>query len=225
MRTRRLSPNLVLITFGALLAIGGAVAMRLELTPYTTNRDTDSSRLLELANAGTGYGLSDSSRQAPLTDCRENMLSLMARLQTSHVRNSLYQNCLAVSDKLGAEQPTLSIAWLTGAIAAAQMNDSDGFNLRMARSMRAGRVEQWIAEMRIPIVENYFVWLTDEVRAGNAADMLLLTENDGGLLTLARIYVKSPSSRERITAVIEPTSEVIREKFARRVRLLSEAGI
>lgn len=225
MRERRFSANLVLITFGAVLIIGGAVAMRMELTPYTTSRATATSRLMELAGGGTDYGLSTSSRELVLADCRGAMVSLAARVQTSAVRRALSEKCLATSDGLAAEQPTFSVAWLTGAVAAAQLEDWDGFKMRLARSLRSGPVEQWVAEMRVSIAEENYDRLTDELKAGNAADMLLLTHTDPGLLILGRLYLMSPASRERITAIVDGTDEVTREKFSRRVRLLSSGAV
>lgn len=225
MRKRQIT-NLVLMAFGILLTVGGAWAMRLELTPFTTANASPSARMLELVNGGTNYGLSISSKQVMLFDCRQAMLSLTARLQPSTMRNNLNRNCLAASDELGAEQPTFAIAWVTGAVAASQLGDWDGFNQRLARSLRVGSVEQWIAEMRVSMAEEYFDHLTDDNKAGNAADMMLMTNNDPGLLALARIYVQSPSSRGRITATIDATPDVTREKFARRVRMLStDAGL
>jgi hypothetical protein len=223
---KRPTSTYVLIALGVLLVVGGVWTMRLELTPFATSNDSQSSRMLELAGGGTDYGLSISSRQVLLFDCRQAMLSLTARLQPTSVRSNLNTNCLAASDALAAEQPTFAIAWLTGAVAASQMADWEGFNLRLARSFRVGPVEQWIAEMRVSMAEQYFDRLTDDNKSGNAADMRLLTDTDPGLVALARIYVQSPSSRGRITATIDATSDVTREKFVRRVRTLStDAGL
>lgn len=224
MRTRRFSANHLLIAFAALLISSGTFAMFAEFRPYVTANAPIADRVRDLAAGDTSYGLSTSSRQVLLFDCRTAIVSLYARVQTAAVRDGLHENCLAASDRLVAEQPTFSIAWLTGALAASQLGDWDGFNRRFEQSWRTGPVEQWIAQIRVSIAESYYDRLSEAAKAGNAADMLLMTDTDPGLLELARIYVRLEASRGRITAVIAQTPEVTREKFERRVRMVTEGA-
>nr|MBF0685767.1 hypothetical protein [Pseudomonas sp.] len=148
MRTSRSPTNLVLVAFGALLIAGGVVVTFAELRPFLRASDTPPARMLTLAEGKTEHGFSTSARQLFLFDCRSAIISLFARIQTEAVRRSLNQNCLSASDRLAAEQPTFSIAWLTGALAASQLEDWDGFNLRLEHSQRTGPTEQWIAQIR-----------------------------------------------------------------------------
>lgn len=225
MRNLEFSGNLALGIVGAVLVTAGVLAMRVELSPYLSAGGSMQWRLQEIAAGRMEYGLSTASREVALMDCRDITLSFEARLQPSSTRTAIYGNCLALSDSFSTIQPTLAIAWLTGAIAAAQTGDWAAFASRMTRSLRAARNEQWVAEMRIPVFEQYFDQLNDELVAGNAADMLLLTDTDPGLLRLARIFVASPSSRDRIEAVINTRSDVTRAKFERRVRLVTEGSV
>ncbi|MBE7731958.1 hypothetical protein [Devosia faecipullorum] len=222
MGTLRITANFVLIIVGLVLCLGGLLTMQLEFKPFLASESPVEWRVQEIAAGRIDYGLSTSSRELALADCRRATLSLEVRLQPSAIRSSVYSNCLALSDSFAAIQPTLSIAWLTGAIAAAQMRDWPAFNSRMLRSLRSAPNEQWVAEMRISLFEQYYDQLTDDLRAGNRADMLLLTDNDAGLLKLARIFVASPTSQDRIASVIATRPEVTREKFERRVRLVTE---
>lgn len=216
--------HLVLGMVGTVLLLGGILVMRVEFAPFLWSDSSVQWRVQEIAAGRIEYGLSTSSRESALADCRRATLSLEARLQPSSIRSAVYTNCLALSDSFAAIQPTLSIAWLTGAIASAQVEDWPAFTSRMTRSLLSAPNEQWVAEMRISVFEQYYDHLTDDLRAGNAADMLLLTDNDPGLLKLAQIFVASPASRDRIAAVVGTRPEMTREKFGWRVRLVSEGA-
>ncbi|WP_193335477.1 hypothetical protein [Devosia beringensis] len=221
----QIAERLLPLGFAALMVIGGATAMFVELAPYTSADTPLSARVIELADGNLDYGLSTSSRHVLLADCRAAMVSLIASLQTTPVRRSLNSNCLSFSDRIVAEQPTFSIAWLTGALAAAQLADWDGFNERLSKSTRTGAVEQWIAQIRVAIAEDYHDRLDAENAAGNQTDMRLMTDTDAGLLALARVYLMSPASRGRITAVVDRTDQITHEKFLRRVRMLSSGEV
>lgn len=224
MNALRLTSNLVMATVGLALFLGGLVAMQVELTPFLSTDGSVQWRIQEIAAGRTDYGLSTSSREMALADCRRATLSLEVRLQPSATRSAVYSNCLALSDGFAAIQPTLSVAWLTGAVAAAQLEDWQGFTLRMSKSLLSAPNEQWVAEMRISIAEKYYDHLTEVLRVGNEADMVLLTDDDAGLLSLARVFVAYPPSQDRIMALIRTRDEFIQQKFQWRLeRALEEA--
>jgi hypothetical protein len=222
MRKYRSSSHLFLLILGTLLiAVGGWVSL-VELRTSSVRAQISPERIVSLAAGTDDYGFSIGSRQRFLFECRDAMVSLFARVQTSQVRNNLNQTCLSASDEIVAEQPTFSVAWLTGALAASQISDWSGFNRRLVNSQRTGSAEQWIAEIRLNLAEQYYEKLEDAAKAGTEADMVLLTDTDSGLLQLARLWVRVPTSRVRVTEVVDRAPEVSREKFLRRVRLVYE---
>jgi hypothetical protein len=203
---------------GLFAVVGGAWAVRAELAPFLTARESSMSRILELAGGGTDAGLSIQAQQLLLFDCRNAIGSLVSQLQTTEVRDGLFTNCLARSDEIAAAAPSFSMAWASGAVAAAALKDWAGFNMRLHRSYLSGATEQWIADMRVDLAERNLDQLDEQTRADHEADLRMLVGTSNGLRSLARRYLAEPSFRERITGLVDTMSQDDKARFVNAVQ-------
>jgi hypothetical protein len=221
MQTKQLTALLTTGALGLLLTIGGAWAMRAELRPYLAERTGSTVRVLELANGTTATGLSILSQQQYLFDCRTAMTSIAGRTQPSNIRQALLGNCRNASDEIVTKSPSFSIAWLTGAIAAAEAEDWQGFNERLLRSQITGANEQWIAEVRVALAEDHFTQLSDDVLAWHQLDLKMLLGSERGTHSMAQRYLSEPQFRNRITAILAGMPAEDQKRFVNRLERLS----
>lgn len=205
--------HIALALAGLFLTVGGAFALSYELRPFLVDRNTSTSRVLELASGSTAGGLSLSATQALLLDCRVAMSTPAGQLQPARVRRDLAQNCLDASDAAVARSPTLSVAWATGALAAGMLDDGDGLSRRLVQSHASAPIEQWVAELRVTIADDHYRLLSAQARIGFDSDLRLLLSHEAGVAAIAHRYLALEDFRSRVDAVVYTMPPALREKF------------
>ncbi|MGV8833382.1 MAG: hypothetical protein ACOH2N_15525 [Devosia sp.] len=182
---------------------------------------TSLDRVLAMDGVNELPGLSIESENQALLDCTgalQAMHSLAMMYRTPEQRAQLVPKCLAMSDNLAERSPSNAYAWYVGALASAQIEDWNGFNQRLAMSWRAGRIEQWIGELRVALAEGNYSRLDDITTANNALDLHMLVLSTRGVHAIAQRYVSDPGFRERITAIVETLPVEDQNRFVADVR-------
>ena len=132
---------------------------------------------------------------------------------------------LQPKDGIAREVPAYAYAHYVGALAAAGLGDKDGFNHRIRAAQITGANEQWVAELRVGLVEDHLADVTADVAAHHEADLRLLAGSSRGVASISSRYVRQPDFRDRITTIVETMSEAEQERFVALVRYLSGAGV
>lgn len=217
-------PLLPLLGAGVCTLALGLYASFGELAPFLNVAPTEVAKVQMLAAGLNQPALSIASQKLYLLDCRIAMTSIAGRLQPTVVRMAVIDHCRAGADGLAAVSPSFSDAWYTGALAAAMEQDWPGFSARLLRSYETGSHEQFTAELRVDLAEEYFDHIDDNLRERHQGDLELLGTIDFGRQFLARRFVASPASRPRIERALSTLDAFARERFAIWVQRLSPPG-
>lgn len=203
MRKRVLSAQLTLAAVGGLLTVASLWASYLEGAPFLRLRTSETANVLALAAGEMPLGLSIQSQQLFLQDCRQALKSFAPYTQPAETRDALFKRCLSTSNRIVALSPSFSVAWLTGALAAAQLRDWEGANARLVRSQVTGPSEQWIAQLRVELAANLGERLTEPAMHSFDEDLRLLLGSYEGIRTIAQYIVDDPEFRERIMSIAQ----------------------
>ena len=218
MRDNRRLEVIAVIVGAGLLAGGGAVAAFQELNPFAAGGTTAASRFTALAQSAFVPGPSLLAKRLLLDTCVEAIAGAHGRLQAPSDRRPVLEQCLEYADTIVGEAPSYALGWYVGALAAAEMDDVPGFNVRLRNAQITGPAERWVAELRVRLVEEHMGDTTDDVRARHESDLRLLVASGRGIASIAERYVRDPAFRERIGAIVETMPEAEQARFVATVR-------
>ncbi|GLQ57936.1 hypothetical protein GCM10010862_51950 [Devosia nitrariae] len=170
--------------------------------------------MVDAVSSGTiSPGLSNSSKLAYLFDCRVAMTSFTGRAQPTSVHQAIASRCLSDADSMTLVSPQFAVAWHTGALAAAMLQDWNGMNERLRRAYDNGRYELWQAELRVDLVEGNADRIEPDVWPRHLDDLRLLLRYDVGRLFLVARYHALPQLRQRIDLLVFDLADPDRIRF------------
>jgi hypothetical protein len=171
-----------------------------------------------LAEAGAEWAPSLLSKRLVLDSCREAIGGPYGRLQPTDTRRLVLEHCLASADAIVGESPSYAFGWFIGALAATTLGDVEGFNARLKNAQVTGPSEQWIAELRVGLVEDNYAHATADVLTRHDADLRLLVQSPRGIQSIAARYASEPDFKSRITTIVETMPEADQARFVAEVR-------
>jgi hypothetical protein len=217
---------LIAIIVGAgLLGGGGAITAYDELNPFAAGGTTPASRFAALAEGAFVPGPSLLAKRLLLDTCLEAIAGAYGRLQAAGDRRPVLQHCLDYADAIVGEAPSYAYGWYVGALAAAEMDDVPGFNARLHNAQIIAPAEQWVAGLRVGLLEDHMSDAMDEVRARHESDLRLLVASARGIASIAERYLRDPAFRERIGAIVESMPEADQARFVATVRSVARDRI
>ncbi len=207
----------VILVSGA-LALGGLATAYEEIESFSAGGTTPAARFTALADTGARWAPSLLSKRLVLDSCLEAINGPYGRLQPGESRSIVIGYCLSSADAIVGEAPSLSFGWFVGALAAASLGDTGGFNARVRNSQITGPTEQWVAELRVKLVEDNYASAAPDVLFRHDADLRLLVTSPRGIRSIAQRYATAPSFKGRIAAIVETLPEADQARFVAEVR-------
>ena len=221
------SGRLGLITLfagSALLAAAGAVTAYQEFDAFATGSLGPADRFAALEHDDYHDAPSLLAKRLVLDACVEAIGGVYGLMQPAGGRTAVFQHCRDEADGIAREVPAYAYAHYVGALAAAGLGDKDGFNHRIRAAQITGANEQWVAELRVGLVEDHLADVTADVAAHHEADLRLLAGSSRGVASISSRYVRQPDFRDRITTIVETMSEAEQERFVALVRQAANRG-
>jgi hypothetical protein len=203
----------VVLAASVVLLAGAVAAAYSESKSYIDGGLTPAESFAALLNGQQRPGLSIASTRLVLDGCYDAMQGVYGRLRPTAERMSVAQTCRELADAATKEMPSYSFAWYVGALAAVQLDQSEGLVSSLRQSQLTGPTEQWLAELRVALSEDNRDVLPEDVRANNDRDLTLLVISNRGITSIAKRYVDDPSFRGRITEIVEQLSEHDQQRF------------
>jgi hypothetical protein len=203
-----------------LLAAGGAYLAYGEARPYFQGGVLAKERFEALYNGKMEPGYSSASTRLVLDSCLDAITSIYGRTQASVRREETARACLNLADAATRYSPTLAYGWFIGAIASEGLGDIDGMATRLARSAATAPNEQWIAELRWPLFERHYAGIAAEDQPLVANDIVLLLRSPRGTSLVTDRYVRADdTTKARIEAVVETTSDSTKQRFISKLQV------
>ena len=203
MRGRNALTLVAVVMIGGALAACGTWAAVVESAPYLNYRPSPSGRFQALAEGRVPVGLSTASQLLYLKDCRDALGSLVALAQPRRTQRATAANCLAGADLLAARSPVVAAAWLTGALAAIQLEDRAGARARLYRSQLTAPSAQWIIEQRVQLATRLGEHISGSAAERFDADLKVLLSTYEGTRTIAQLIADNPDFRGRVISIAE----------------------
>lgn len=206
--------GLITVLAGSLvLAAAGAVTAYQEFGVFAAGGLGPADRFAALQRGTYHQAPSLLGKWLVLDACVEAIGGTYGRMQPGDSRQAVLEHCRSEAAAIARETPSAAYAHYVGALAAARLGDKAGFNASMLQAQVTGPNEQWIAELRVGLVEDQLADATPEVAARHAEDLRLLVASGRGVASISRRYVRQPEFRERITAIVETMSEAEQARF------------
>jgi hypothetical protein len=209
---------LLLFVAAALLGGAGATTAWREFGAFANGGIAPQSRFAALAAGALQPAVSPLSERLLLDACQEGLRGLYGRLRPAAERRAVATQCRDAADAVTAAAPGNAYGWYVGARAAAALGDAAGAEARLLRSHVAGPMEQWVAELRVGLVEADYAAAGPELRRRHAADLALLVRSRRGIAAVSHRYIADPSFRARITEIVEELPEEDQARFVGTVR-------
>ncbi len=203
---------------GLLIGAAGAVTAYQEFEVFASGGLGPADRFAALRQGEYHDAPSILAKRLVLDACVEAINGIYGIMQAPEDRTGMLEHCRLEADHITAEAPTYAYAHYVGALAAAELGDTEGFNSRVLAAQITGPREQWIAEQRVALVEDEFPVAIPEVLTRHDADLRLLVTSNRGVDSISQRYVRQPDFRERITAIVETMPEADQRRFISRVR-------
>ena len=203
---------------GLVLGAAGAVTAYQEFEVFAAGGLSPADRFAALVQGSYHAAPSILGKRLVLDACLEATNGFFGMMQPGADRTAMLEHCRAEADRIAAEVPSYAFAHLIGALAAAKLGDADGFNRRMLQAQITAPNELWVAELRVPVVEDQIANISPEVLARQEADLRLMVASNRGVASISERYIHEPDFRERITAIVETMPEAEQRKFISRVR-------
>jgi hypothetical protein len=213
----------MVLSLSLLIALGAAAAAYFEGSPFIYAGSTEAERAASLVSGDLQPGLSLGSHEQVLESCVRLFASVYVKTRPTAVRDHLAEACRGLARDSVADMPSYSFGWFVAAETSFFLHDSNTFNDALVRSQQAGSYEQWIAELRVALVEDHYDETSDAVRDGHASDLKMLVQSRHGVTSIARRYVDDPGFRERITALVETLPAADQRRFVQLVRQVANS--
>ena len=208
----------IVILVVSLMSVCGAVAATLiEVRPYTLLTAYGVERWQEVRGGTIEPGLSLQSSRATLNSCLSAMTSVYGRLRPAKERLEVATNCGGFAEASAAIMPSNSYAWYIASLAAVQNANTPKFEENWLLSAKTGQNEQWIAGLRVALLEDHFDLASPVQLEAERHDLAVLVMSKVGIGSIARRYVSQPGFRERVVSVVETLPEADQARFVAAV--------
>jgi hypothetical protein len=213
------SSGLLLLSLASLLLAGGsAYALFAESAPYLFVGNGLAQRIESLADGKLYPGLSRPARDLVLDDCVQVAASLYGLTRPTDRRTAALQTCGEAAAGFAAASPTYAYAHYVEALLATEHAAPDTLNAALTTSRALAPTEQWLAELRVKLVEDHLAQIQPTTLAGHEADLALLVASQRGIKVIARRYAAVEGFRERITAIVEKLPPEQQKRFVAALR-------
>jgi hypothetical protein len=208
------------LLLAGLIALGaGGYASWLEAGPYLGRGASEAETIALIEGGQLSPALSQQSQQQVATDCLSTASSLYFRTRPTAQRRNFAERCRGLVQASVTAMPSFSFGWYVLAALAPVSGDFGALNDDLRKSQAMGAAEQWIAELRVALAEDYFDELGDAARESERRDLEVVVLSQRGVNAIARRYVDDPGFRERITAIVETMTPEAQARFVGFVRL------
>lgn len=210
------APSLVFGGFAAMcIAVYGFVG---EYPVLTYGDQSSVSVASSIANGDVRPGFSHYGQKRLMAACMQGMTGMWAVLATSEQRVSHARNCLGLALSYTSHTYLEPLTWAVAARASFVLGDDEGMNQYLDYSWHAGRYEQWVAGLRVPLAEEARAVLNEPNKANQESDMALMVMSRSGIAAIADRYWSDLDFRQRITEVVEKLPEADQRRFVSSVR-------
>ncbi|HWA17676.1 MAG TPA: hypothetical protein VG757_01655 [Devosia sp.] len=219
MRTSKIAGRESLLLAGLIAAGLGGYAGWLEAGPYLGRGSSEVETIARIESGQLAPAMSQQSHQQVATDCLTAASSLYFRTRPTAQRQAFAARCQELLRASVTAMPSFSFGWYVLAALDPVNDDFDALNRDLSNSQASGGAEQWIAELRVALAEDYYDRLQGEAREAESQDLATLVLSQRGVDGIAKRYVDDPGFRERITAIVENLPPEAQARFVGYVRL------
>lgn len=212
----------IILGLSLLSAAGASAALVLEARPLNLVTASSTQRWVMLRDEPLPAGLSIASSRALLDACLSGITSVYGRMRSSTERRAVTANCGDFAEADAAIMPSSSYAWYVASLAAAQKADISTFGEYWLLSATTGQNEQWLAGLRVALLEDNLDLATPELFEAERRDLAVLAMSRMGIGSIARRYVTQRDFRERVVSVVEQLPAADQARFLAAVT--AEAG-
>jgi hypothetical protein len=213
-RTGRGTLSVFIILILSLLgACGGAAVTLLEARPFELVTAQGIERWQLLRRGVPEAGLSLRSDRNVLDGCLAAITSVYGRMRSNEERLALADNCGRFAEGSAAIMPSNSYAWYLASLAAAQNATTAKFEEYWLLSAKTGQNEQWIAGLRVALLEDHLALASPALFEAERRDLAVLAMSRMGIASIARRYVSQPDFRERVVSVVEQLPPADQARF------------
>lgn len=208
---------------GLVTLLLGAVLAYLEIAPFFALSTSEADRFRLFAQGELALPVAEVSRAELLGVCYTTAGSLYARAQPTVRRRSLLEACHDLAAGTTRDAPTLGLAWLIGASSSGELDRRNDFNHEILTSVVVAPREQWLAELRVDLVERYYTLANEAVIAAEVGDLKILLLSQRGISSIAQRYVDQPDFRERVADVVATLPAAAQRRFVDEVKRGAQA--
>ena len=208
---------------GLVLAIASGLLAMQELGPPLAIATSPAGQFQAFASGEARLPVAEASRADLIGECYKLTRTLLARAQPTERRLRLLEACRTLALDTVAAAPTVGLAWTVAAAYSGELGDVAGFNQQLRQSWRGAPHEQWIAELRVALTEQYFASADTDIRGQEVSDLAILVQSQRGIKSLAKRYVDDLAFRERVTAVVETLPPADQVRFLHEVQAAARA--
>lgn len=218
--------HMYLTVWATILLVLACGTIFLETRPFVGRGATRDVQYQAFVTKANSAGLSTYSQEIMMRDCLSMVGTAYGRAKPEDQRAAAQSHCYAQSVSITATAPTNSLAWFTRAAMEAEQGDISAMNVSLMKSRLSGPNEQWLADIRIKLAQNFNARLSGENLRGNDADLLVLMESRTGAAKIARRYIEQPEFAQHISDLALTLSLDGQKRFAENVRIAArELGV
>ena len=204
--------------FTIFLAIISGFAFLIEIKPFLASNTSPTARFNILEKNNVTASLSLSANRLKLNNCLEALAGPIGMAQPTSRRKNVLTSCQKLARNITKSMPTHAFAYYIGAFASAELRQYETFNFQVVASQKTAPNEQWLAELRVDLVEDKREYINTQTNLSQNKDLTLLAKSAKGVKSIANRYVKQPKFRERITSLVETLSPNEQREFIRNVK-------
>jgi hypothetical protein len=208
-----------LLLVGLIELVLSGYAGWLEARLYLNSGATEAETISRIESGDLAPAMSQQTHQEIAEDCLRTVSALYFKTRPTAQRRTFAEECRTLLSSSVDAMPVFSFGWFVLAALDPIVTDFDALNRDLRNSQVTGKAEQWIAELRVALAEDYFDRLSAEARAGEDDDLETLVLSQRGVNAIAGRYVNDPGFRERITAIVERMPAEAQARFVGYVRL------
>lgn len=208
----------LLAVLGAATFFSGIALTYAELAPPLELSTSVAGRFQVFLTQQAALPVAEASKAEQIQECHEVAKSVFARAQPRGRRESLFEACNAIALETVSAAPTMAVAWAVAASTAVELGRVDAFNANLLASIKVAPQEQWLAKVRVDLIEDNFAIAGDALRAAETGQIKVLVQSRLGIGGMAQRYINEPDFRERVTSAVETLPADDQRRF------LSEVG-
>lgn len=169
----------------------------------TPVKEADPTREMSaLSEAVTAVPASIRGQYDLINRCRVSALSATGLLQDPAVRANLLEACAGHMRAILADSPGNAFAATALAEFGSRLKDPSMADA-LFLSQDIAPNEQWLAELRVRVFEDYANELPSTAQEREKKDIAILVLSSHGIRSMAQRYVRDPAFRERVVSVVE----------------------